>query len=485
MRQKQGSMRRFVQGVAPLLLTIVFASAAFAQNVKEIPIKEEAKKKPAKKTRIEKLLEGLLFGSYGRIAFSSDLNEGSRGKSVNVVSRGPRLEEAPYAEINLGYRFERDNGMAFQFLFTLALGDDVFHYNGKFDAKLAIRNLYLQVDNVFTKKLSIWGGSRMYRGDDIYLLDFWPLDDLNTLGGGLRYQVAKRTYLQLHAGVVRIEDPYQYQILEVPNARKVAAEEVELLDRQRTIMSFKGTHEIFDVTKWLSMKIIGYGELHFLPKGTRQEQGEIARELLPADFGWVVGGQLGFWGFGPNSYANLFFRFAGGLGAYDELEIPSGLDLQKKTTDAREVRIGLSANIQRGMIGVLSGGYIRYFNDADGIKNDYDDGWEYVLSLRPMLFFTRHFHQLFEASIQGRRPNGLHPKTQTHLVPTVFKFSVMPALTWDKGAYSRPQIRLVYTVSYLDQGARRLFDEEDPRYGRAVHHYLGLQVEWWYNSAYR
>jgi hypothetical protein len=144
MRQKQGSMRRFVQGVAPLLLTIVFASAAFAQNVKEIPIKEEAKKKPAKKTRIEKLLEGLLFGSYGRIAFSSDLNEGSRGKSVNVVSRGPRLEEAPYAEINLGYRFERDNGMAFQFLFTLALGDDVFHYNGKFDAKLAIRNLYLR-----------------------------------------------------------------------------------------------------------------------------------------------------------------------------------------------------------------------------------------------------------------------------------------------------------------------------------------------------
>ena len=28
--------------------------------------------------------------------------------------------------------------------------------------------------------MGIWAGSRMYRGDDIYLLDFWPLDNLNT-----------------------------------------------------------------------------------------------------------------------------------------------------------------------------------------------------------------------------------------------------------------------------------------------------------------
>jgi hypothetical protein len=92
---------------------------------------------------------------------------------------------------------------------------------------------------------------------------------------------------------------------------------------------------------------------------------------------------------------------------------------------------------------------------------------------------------VFELSYQGRRPNGLDPDSQSHLVPGVFKASVMPTLSWDRGTYTRPQLRLVYTVSYLDQGARRSFDREDPRRGVAVHHYLGAQVEWWYNSSYR
>ncbi len=41
----------------------------------------------------------------------------------------------------------------------------------------------------------------MYRGDDIYLLDFWPLDNLNTLGGGLAYTFLDDLDVKLHAGV--------------------------------------------------------------------------------------------------------------------------------------------------------------------------------------------------------------------------------------------------------------------------------------------
>ncbi len=452
---------------------------SFADAPKEIPTKEKKAKPPL----YEALMRGFIFGSYGRISLSTDLREGSKGKPVTVVSRGPRLEESPYAELNLGYRFFRgDDKMSFKFLFTLALLEDVFHYNGKFEASLAIRNLYLEIDNVFTKHLSIWAGSRMYRGDDIYLVDFWPLDDLNTLGAGLKLTF-NTTYILLHAGVNRLDDPYQRQQISVPT-KTIDTQAVDVLDRQRTIISAKLVHEIHDMLPWLSMKAIAYGELHTLPKGERRVEEEQLEEL-PMDVGWVIGAQLGFWGFGRNAFANLFLRLGGGLGAYDELEVPRGLGLDKRTTDAREFRLGLSANYERGRFGLLAGSYLRYFRDADGIGSDPDDGWEFVLALRPMIYITRHFHQLFEVSIQTRRPDGLDPETNSHLVPTVAKVSVMPALTLDRGSYSRPQLRLVYTLSYLDSGARRMFREEDPRFDRTLHHYLGVQVEWWYNSAYR
>ncbi|MBW2732760.1 MAG: carbohydrate porin [Deltaproteobacteria bacterium] len=454
---------------------------ALAEKAQAEPPKAAAKPATKAPSRRDKLLDGLMFGSYGRINLSGDLSQGSRGRSVNIVSRGPRLEEGAYGEINLGYRYRRDEGMSFLFLFTLALLDDVFHYDGEVDSKLAIRNFYLQVDNVLGPYLSLWAGSRMYRGDDIYLLDFWPLDDLNTLGAGASLCLGK-TSLDLHGGVTRLDDPYHYQVMEVPTT-KLTTREVEVLDRQHVVLSAKLKHEIHDLTSWLSMKLIAYGEAHFLPDGTRRADFDV--EGLPADFGWVAGAQVGVWGFGPGNYANLFFRAAGGLGAYDELEVPHGLGPDKKSTDASEVRVGLSAYYGGGMVGALAGGYLRYFRDADGIASDFDDGWEYVMAVRPMLYLTRHFHQLFELSVQGARADGLHPEEQRHLSPHVYKFSLMPALTWDKGPYARPQLRLVYTYSYLDGAARKMFAPQDVRYGKSSHHYLGVQVEWWYNSSYR
>ena len=442
------------------------------------PLASTASKAPPARPHF---LDGLLFGSYGRIGLSTDLQEGARGKSVNVVSRGPRLEEGPYAELNLGYRLDREGGMSFLFLFTLALFDDVFHYTGELDQKIAVRNFYLEVGNVFTPHLALWVGARMYRGDDIYLLDFWPLDDLNTVGAGAKLRFGT-TSLQLHAGANRLNDPYQYKVLRLPNAR-LGTDTVDLFDRQRAIVSTKFTHEMHNLTSWLSAKVALYGELHVLPQGRRREG--LNTETLPSDVGWVAGLELGAWGFGTNSYINLFVRFAGGLGAYDELAVPDGLGLDKRTTNASEARVALSANFEYGRFGVLAGGYLRYFRDADGIASDPDDAWEYVIALRPMIFITRNLHQLFEISYQGRRPDGIDPERGIHSVPGVFKAAVMPALSWDRGAYSRPQLRLVYALSYLNQAARESFRAEDPRFGRSLHHYLGVQVEWWLNSSYR
>ena len=58
----------------------------------------------------------------------------------------------------------------------------------------------------------------------------------------------------------------------------------------------------------------------------------------------------------------------------------------------------------------------------------------------------------------------------------------MPTLSNARGVYARPQLRLIYNVSFLNEGAVELYPEGDPR--RAdVQHFLGVGAEWWFNSS--
>ena len=451
---------------------------------KEAPEKPEKPTGPTLSETAIRLLSGFRFGSYGRMNFSWDLARGSQAKPLNLVAHGPRLEEPPYAEIDLGYRFEREDALSFSVQFTLAFLEDFFHYNGEFEAKMAVRNLYLQADHVFTEHLSLWAGSRMYRGDDAYLLDYWPLDNLNTLGGGAFLNLRDNTTkIALHVGVNRLrEGGFQYQTIKVPSGT-IGADEVVTLDRQRTVISLKATQEFPNVSDKIAFKIALYGEVHRLPEGTFQRG--LDEENLPADTGWVAGLQIGLWKFAQNGHLNLWVRGAGGLAAYGELATPWDLSLDKKASSAKEFLVALSGNYESGLFGLQLAGYARYFVDADGQKADYNDGWEYVVAARPYLFLHRHFHQAFELSYQGKRPNGLNPRTQSHLVPGVFKASVIPTLSWDRGTYTRPHLRLVYTLTYQDAGARLMHAPRDPKYDVSLFHYLGVQVEWWFNSSYR
>ena len=129
--------------------------------------------------------EWFYAGSYGRIDTSAYL-EGGGGDAVKVATWGPRLELDPYMELDLGWVQRSEDGARFKVLITPALSGDLFHYDGQWSEALAIRNLFAEASN-FTDgvPLTMWAGSRMVRGDDVYLLDFWPLDELNLVGGGL------------------------------------------------------------------------------------------------------------------------------------------------------------------------------------------------------------------------------------------------------------------------------------------------------------
>lgn len=437
------------------------------------------------------------FGSYGRARAATDLR-GRPAKPINIVSFGSRIDERGYGELEFQQRFfvpEDDPRFDSQVVATIAFGDDLFHYTGQFDQSIALRNLYATVGwRSSPLDLTLWGGSRMVRGDDIYLLDFWPLDNLNTLGGGAELRLVHGLgplKLQIHGGLNRLQAPFQYQVVEVPGLR-FGSEQVVYLDRQRFIASGRAEQQLWlDKKGQRGLKAVVYGESQHLPAGARLLEDGVTEEMLPSDRGYLIGGQLGFWegagGFFDGSFTNLFLRYSTGLASYGELGMPFQINTDETAKGAQDLLAGLSANGETPYGSVLLGSYLRNFRTAAEVES-FEDYWEGIIAARVQGYITDHIHPGFEVSYQVRRPRGVYPEAGDYerpqlQVPTVTKLSAIQAFSLEPRAFSRPQLRLIYTAAFLNDSALALYRPEDPRRDESIQHYLGLMVEWWFNSS--
>ena len=422
-------------------------------------------------------------GSYGRVQASTDLAGG--GDAVNVAAHAPRLEKGPYLELDLMWHAKLDDDATVDVVITPAVTGDLFHYDGDFGNDLGIRNLYAAMGRPGKVPLSVWAGSRMYRGDDVYLLDYWPLDNLNTYGGGVIASPGT-SEVALQVGVNRLRgDDWQLQEVRVATPESVSGEQVLVLDRQRTIGSLRASHR-FELSNGITLRAKLYGELHALPAGDRiivDPFQDLATETLPADRGSLVGLQLSAWGWAPQSFVHLWVKRSTGLASTGELTIPlTGLDLDLRVAGARTWHVALGGNQESEHVGVMAAAYVEYRTDADGVVEDIDDRWEAVVVARPTFYLDRHVAIAVEASHQWVRPNGLNPRTDAWDRPSVTKLSVLPGLQVGKGSYARPRVQLQYTATLLDDDARSFFNPYDARLQDGVQHFVGLGAEWWINS---
>ena len=425
---------------------------------------------------------GFSFGSYGRVGIGSDLR-GHRGYATNVVSHGPRLQESPYIELDLYYRGELAGGR-WRVQVTPAFGGDFFHYNGNFASRFTLRNAYGESEGIGVRGLRIWVGSRMYRGDDMYLFDYWPLDNLNTIGGGLGLRLGDNDFA-LHAGMNRLDNALQYQALSQPARGLGAPVTAVVVDRPRAVVSARYTRFLQSGERGAKLSL--YGELHYLPDAVAQYREQDRPQPLPADQGLVVGAQVGGW-LRPYTFANLFVRHARGLGVYGDLSLPEATDQTRRSWPASETVAGFSMNVESERIGVMAAGFVRRFSDPSGVALNVRSYSEGVIAVRPQLYLVKWLHVAGELSYQARTYDGFDPYLDRRLAAKVTRLSLMPVLSvTGKGTYARPMIGLVYTVSFLNQDARdALLDTNDVRYGTTgTVHYLGARAEWWFQSSYR
>ncbi|MBI5510800.1 MAG: carbohydrate porin [Deltaproteobacteria bacterium] len=422
----------------------------------------------------------LVVGSYGRVATGSNL-EGQNGERVQLVDHPPRLLEGTYAELDVGtvYAVPQSSATLTSQL-TLALGERLFHFSGEFAADLAIRNLYVEAADLIAPGLSLWAGSRMLRGDAIYLFDFWPLDEQNTVGGGAGYTFG-RTRLGLHLGVNRLADRYQTQVIRVPDP-VIGSRAVLFLDRQRSVLTARAAHRLA-LASGLTLCPVVYAEAHHLAAGSYQTADHRV-EALPDDSGWLMGTEVTVGGVAPTSHLSAFLRYARGLAAYGELGVPFGLGTDKRARRAKELSAGLDGNLELvSRLGVMAAAHGRYFVDADPNVYDRDDVFEATAAVRPAFSIGDHFQLAGEANVQYQRPNGLSPETHRQEKPLAFQVGLMPTLALERGTSSRPVLRLIYAATFLNGAARLTYAPEVHQRSERVQHYIGVNVEWWWNSS--
>ncbi|MBW2458489.1 MAG: carbohydrate porin [Deltaproteobacteria bacterium] len=432
------------------------------------------------------------FGSYGRVTAAGDVR-GRPGRNADVVAHGSRLDHNNYVELEL----RRDDHWAAveadtRFVATLAVGNPVFHYDGEFDAGIAVRNLYMEERHLGLKNLSFWAGSRMLRGDDIYLFDFWPLDNLNTLGAGLGYEAESHTKVRVHVGLGQPNNPfYKQQVERAAPLNQFGTATVAILDRLRFIASAKVEQQVlFDGGAGLKFAV--YGEGHSVPSGDRETA--VARDLeeVPADGGWVIGGQFGGFTGERDTHVNIFFRYASGLAAYGEFATPHGLGPDRTASDASELLIAMGGNWEFGPATVLLGAYIRSFRNASE-DLDFGDVDEGIVMARPSVFFTDWLGLAVEGSFQaqqrgvladvGEQESELGSTNPEPVIAHVSRIGVVPFVTpAGRGSFSRPIFWVIYVASFRDDAARALYPLNDPFNIREIEHFAGVGAEWWFGS---
>lgn len=420
------------------------------------------------------------FGSYGRVRFASD-GRGGTGRQANVVSHGNRLDEESYAELELRREDTYTPHVKTRVVATLALFPPFFHFSGNPQQQIAIRNLYAQASY---DDLTLWAGSRMYRGDDIYLLDWWPLDNQNTLGGGAGIKVGPDTTLAAHVGMQRLDNAYQYQQIPVVAPFGFGSINVTNLDRPRTVETFKATHLFRKPGEKSGFKAILYGEAHEIAAGVFHDTTTNLDKGLPSDTGFLVGTELAYFTGERDTFVQLYARHARGLAAYDPLASPLTFANDRTTAGSNETLLAVGGNWEKDAFGVLFAGYLRFFRDGSPSPTStqkYDEG---IVVVRPQAYIGEHWGVAVEGSYQQRRLGILDPSTDAPYTASAVRGGIIPYFSPSgRGSYKRPQLRLIYAFTARDAGARGLYPQQDVFAQRKVEHFIGLGAEWWFNSS--
>lgn len=418
----------------------------------------------------------LAFEMYGRVGTAYSLDgRVIQGTRLNLRGGpiGGRLEESDYLEPTLKFYIlkpetEQSTGVRLiltpsMFARTSFIG--FFTANTFPNLGIEIFQAYAEATNVLLPGLSIWGGQRFYRGEDVHIADYYYFNQLNGQGGGVKYKDLD-VALILQTGTKATPPAYAYDETGDGNP-----------DAQRQRLVFVGQYvQRFPQGEDRAHRLHLLAELHVLPEALTKDRAEV----LPGDYGWVLGAK-GVLDFGNGNFNTLAVRYGrgiangtiGGSSTYATFGLP---DNTGKFNGAYAIEIVEHFVWNASSRFSLNGyGILQLARGASGAVAD--KGFDYTVGARTFLYFSDYFHLINEATYQTRK-DGDGP------TGSAVKLSIVPTIvpTGQRSVWARPHFRVFYTIGFYNKAARdALMSPYLQTFGPdTIAHYIGARVEWWF-----
>lgn len=441
------------------------------------------------------------IGSYGRVGVDwSFENGGSIGRRLNLNNMGSiggRMEEQDYLEIAPAFHWnpKEGDGTSINAQVRFSMYSNSLSYFGNSSTSslggltIAMPEIFVEARNIGGKELSIWVGSRLYRGEDVHIADHFYFNDHSGQGFGIEYKNTR-----FSANFVASTDttstvpPYFYLNI------KTGTPSAEL--RQRTVAAIE--HDV---------KINAENTLTFLGEAHRMADADSANETIsendsisqilnfPSDHGFVVGlrHQLEIKKLKPGSFNHFSLRYGtgianGGDGGLSQTWLtfgaPDTLSLSFKGAHSLALVNHTMLNFSDKYS--LNGYVILTQSKGGANSNDmattyfgrevFNRKLDFTIGTRNEYYFNDYFHLLAELHYSQRK-DGENPTA------SMVKLSVSPTYvpTGIRDVWARPHLRFVASVArYNDYASESLYSPYlqftgSKRYG----YYFGVKAEWW------
>jgi maltoporin len=439
------------------------------------------------------------FGSYGRIGvnWAGEIGntQGRRLNLNNMGSIGGRLEEQDYLELGMAFHMRpvttRYDSLEINVQFRTSVFSRSAASFGNSNTEslggltIALPEMYVEARNLFDLPLNVWVGSRLYRGPDVHMADYFYFNDHSGQGFGVEYNRSRFSVnFVASTDTTSTVPPYFYLNI------KSGTSSLEI--RERVVYTFE--HD-FHMSR--NMLLSGMLEYHSMSNPS-SDQGDTTNLLLsfPSDFGWVVGARIQWNKIGnlrPGSFNQLGVRYGsriangGDGGSTRTWETFGAVDTTTfKFTDAYSWHIVdhflLNISPKFSLNGYVIYNKSRGAAETKGLSESYlgrevfNSKEDLSIGGMGMIYLTDIFHLRPELHYSQRRDGDQDWYN-------MIKFSLAPTLAvrGERSVWSRPHIRLIYSVARYNDFARdNVYSSYLQIAGpKSWGHFFGVRAEWW------
>ncbi|WNJ19527.1 carbohydrate porin [Pontibacter sp. G13] len=438
------------------------------------------------------------MGGYGRIGVNWSFTSGGLvGRQLNLLgmgSMGGRTEEQDYLEwVNTIHFYPKNRKAGDTTFVDFQLRIAVFSQSAQLFGNqntvspgglvFALPEMFVYARGINGTNWDAWIGNRFYRGDDVYLADYFYFDDHSAQGAGVRYR--NTTFAAQFIGSADTTTnlpPYFY--LNIINGAPIVE------NRQRVV--FVGEQE-WPINDRHYLKFLA--EYHVIPSGENQFNTLLDTLNFPSDYGFVAGVKHK-WNL-PTGLPGSFNHFAARIGT----RIANGGDGGSTRTwltygapdeDSDRYDGAYSFSVTNHLLlnwreDLTFNGYFIYRHSRGGadtlgtaesllgteVFNRKDD---LAIGLRGTLKITPYFHFHNEIHFSLRKDGTQDPAS---MIKVAFQPTLVP--TGNNDYWARPELRLVASLAvYNDfalnnQYSAYLQQAGAQRFGG----FLGFRAEWW------